>query len=621
MRALEARYMRYLRARNRRVRAALLEAAGLSIKGGVVRMDAEQVEGQVLDRLRAAIASLRLRVSALGDIDAAQLAELAAATDEMATARFAASMRAAITLDWRDIGLADAQLRAWVRENVALIKTIDERYFADVEAVTQQALLSGRNTRDLAADLGRRFEVSDSRAELIARDQIAKLNGAITEHRQRQYGVDRYRWSTSGDERVRPSHEALDGQVFTWDAPPSVGHPGQDFQCVPASSAVSIPGRPIAMFRRVHHGKMVSIKTSSGRTIQCTPNHPVLTSRGWIPAGSVKHGDHLVVAGIQGAPGVAGDEDHVVPSAEQVFDLLLELGSEIVGSDGSDVQFHGDGSAYEKVDVVPVDARLWVNLVSKLNERGQDPILSVPDSSALRGGAGRDPGITPRASGRDVCLPGQAGPFICGQLGHPGEHSFRPTPRAELGTLQDSDDRGSGDAKPGCDCFDALPSGELGQDYGLVKLDPVVCRTLGLDVGVPSGSEGGGQVVWIAADGPGGLGEAEPASDQLDRVVDVALDPAWSGHVYNLWTVANWYVTNGVIVHNCRCIAEPVLDNEDAAQTAADAHARMVRESEWLSQSAVASGDITPNKRKLTAERRRQFVDQYRSVTAASAKV
>ena len=73
--------------------------------------------------------------------------------------------------------------------------------------------------------------MSESRAELIARDQTLKLNGAITKARQTSAGVNSYTWNTSHDDRVRESHAALDGQIISWDAPPEAGHPGEDFQC------------------------------------------------------------------------------------------------------------------------------------------------------------------------------------------------------------------------------------------------------------------------------------------------------------------------------------------------------------------------------------------------------
>ncbi len=35
----------------------------------------------------------------------------------------------------------------------------------------------------------------------------------------------------AGDERVRPSHEALDGTRQRWDDPPAEGHPGEPINC------------------------------------------------------------------------------------------------------------------------------------------------------------------------------------------------------------------------------------------------------------------------------------------------------------------------------------------------------------------------------------------------------
>lgn len=128
-------------------------------------------------------------------------------------------------------GELDQLLKAWARENVTLIGSIDSRYFDDIQKVVIEAVANGTATTDVRRLLEERYAVSRSRAKLIARDQIAKLNGQVTEHRQRSAGVSRYQWNTSGDERVRPSHAKLDGEVFRWDDPPSIGHPGQDFQC------------------------------------------------------------------------------------------------------------------------------------------------------------------------------------------------------------------------------------------------------------------------------------------------------------------------------------------------------------------------------------------------------
>lgn len=116
-------------------------------------------------------------------------------------------------------------------ENVRLVEKAGRAYADSVKEIFEAPDVNGMRVEDLQAKLEARGNVSESRAALIARDQTLKLNGAITQMRQENAGVSRYTWSTSLDERVRPEHVALEGQVFDWNSPPAVGHPGQDYQC------------------------------------------------------------------------------------------------------------------------------------------------------------------------------------------------------------------------------------------------------------------------------------------------------------------------------------------------------------------------------------------------------
>lgn len=75
------------------------------------------------------------------------------------------------------------------------------------------------------------FVNARSHAELIARDQLQKLHGKIEEGRQRAAGVERYKWRTQKDDRVRPEHRAREGVTFEWSQPPPDGHPGEPIMC------------------------------------------------------------------------------------------------------------------------------------------------------------------------------------------------------------------------------------------------------------------------------------------------------------------------------------------------------------------------------------------------------
>lgn len=134
-------------------------------------------------------------------------------------------------------GLA-AAMDVCVSTNVDLISSIPTELLTDVEAVVRPAVTSGVRVEELMRQVQGRFDVSESRAQLIARDQVGKWNGQLARERQEQLGITEYTWSTSKDIRVRVDHEALEGQVFQYSQPPIVdvrtgrtANPGEDYQC------------------------------------------------------------------------------------------------------------------------------------------------------------------------------------------------------------------------------------------------------------------------------------------------------------------------------------------------------------------------------------------------------
>lgn len=130
------------------------------------------------------------------------------------------------------------ELAGYVADNVALIRSIPGKCLDQVGDLVASARLSDIREEDLRKAILERWSVSKSRAELIARDQIGKINARMTESKHAQVGIRRYTWSTSRDERVRDGHEDLEGTVHEYSNPPVVdeatgrrANPGEDYQC------------------------------------------------------------------------------------------------------------------------------------------------------------------------------------------------------------------------------------------------------------------------------------------------------------------------------------------------------------------------------------------------------
>ena len=129
-------------------------------------------------------------------------------------------------------------MERWVEDNVALIKTIPQESLGRMRRSCWRLSERRNHRRPSSKQIQRTYSVDRRHAQLLARDQIAKLNGDITQQQQQDAGVVEYVWSTSGDSRVRPSHAALNHKRFRWDDPPVVDErpggavtPGKDYQC------------------------------------------------------------------------------------------------------------------------------------------------------------------------------------------------------------------------------------------------------------------------------------------------------------------------------------------------------------------------------------------------------
>lgn len=142
-----------------------------------------------------------------------------------------------------------AELNGFVHTNAALIESIPRDMLREAEIRIQTGIRQGMRVEELTNIIEERYRPStaaekagvvkraSNRAELIARDQVGKFNGDLNRMRQTGLGIEKYRWRTVRDERVRPFHSDLEGTVQRWDSPPVVSsdgrraHPGEDYQC------------------------------------------------------------------------------------------------------------------------------------------------------------------------------------------------------------------------------------------------------------------------------------------------------------------------------------------------------------------------------------------------------
>jgi len=124
------------------------------------------------------------------------------------------------------------------KEAANLIKGITEKQSDVLSNKIREAYLKGKTTDEIKEIVKKTLKVGDGRAANIGRDQTNKLAGLINSERQKKIGIKEFTWRTKKDNRVRDSHEALEGKPFDWITGaqglldmPSSRFPGDDPNC------------------------------------------------------------------------------------------------------------------------------------------------------------------------------------------------------------------------------------------------------------------------------------------------------------------------------------------------------------------------------------------------------
>jgi SPP1 gp7 family putative phage head morphogenesis protein len=197
-------------------------------------LEKQYVNDDYVDTLEEAFE--KLRESYVNIKQAKKIASLfSRSVDRLNRDRFISSVEKTIGIDLNRVVESEKiedVLKISVRENVSLIRSIPEQYLKNIESIVYSGTVQGSAASSMIKLIQKAGGVSKRRAKRIARDQTSKLNSALTQKRSQVIGATEYIWRTAGDDRVRSTHKANNGQVFRWDDPPKkTGHPGHDIQC------------------------------------------------------------------------------------------------------------------------------------------------------------------------------------------------------------------------------------------------------------------------------------------------------------------------------------------------------------------------------------------------------
>lgn len=361
-----------------------------------------------------------------------------------------------------------------------------------------------------------------------------------------------WQWLSARSLRTCAACWALDGQTFDTKQPMGV-HPN----CIPAGAVIHAP-KIKAATSRWYDGPLVEFM-AGGNRLSVTPNHPILTARGWIAADLLNESDYVVCADFpeRMIAAINPDKQEIPAPIEQVFRTLMESrGMLAVRMPSTPEYFHGDGKGGE-IDIINIDGQLSGHVdTSSIKPLFQDQFipgdveqfslsgLCVPHKLLMRRR------LTANSIMRGSCI----GPALLGgTLGNQQPVRGGLVANLNLRFLQSAPDRGSADIKGSREsifrfarqvAFDDQIIGN-GFSMPVFEFEPRV-DDISLDDFI-----GNIKMSSKSADSFSGFVKFDQVRQLRKR--------DFSGHVYNLETVTGWYIANGIITHNCRCTQIPVL--------------------------------------------------------------
>ena len=451
-------------------------------------------------------------------------------------------------------------------QQVTLIKSIPTDAASRAQKLASEAVAGGQRADEVAAMLKDTTDVTKSRANLIARTEIAKTNANITQARAGLVGANQYIWRTMEDGAVRPSHAAMDGQVFRFDDPPEVegegNHgPGEFPNCFPGSVYVNNTSFINKLYRRIYSGKLVSLVLDNGVILPATPNHPILTDRGFSPIDGINVGDYVVGISNQSIDMIKPNVNNMHVTFEQMFNALNMLPifkrSTSVGG-----QFHGDITDQE-VDIISVDSVLIMKIYASVQEKMLKLKFTDADTSISKFILIGDRG------GCELLKTSYSSPgslMSCINLiRHLLGRHFSPLELfcfalgSELDRIQQMSSNGPAiNPVMFSDCIFAYSTFIHGFDFFSREFYSIkACRSTMQDCDTHC-PQLFAKYSSVDTKFVSNILQEPTGTNQVFRVKDKLITD-FSGHVYNLETKTGYYHAENVLSSNCRCYAEVIV--------------------------------------------------------------
>lgn len=280
------------------------------------------------------------KLTAFGGVEAAGKSLITGVTRRQAAIIFRDTQPMFSKIAFRNLVEAPAVIRRLQNEMVqaTLLGESQEKIIRRIRAVMDN---SAANARRIAQTERTRLQ-SQARADQL--HEAAQMGVRITKT-----------WSTRMV-NSRDSHKLLNNKTINEDEkfhtiwnhdlayPGDPSAPAEEvINCFVKETRIASNTSVEAATEREYIGELVTIETRGGIKFTCTPNHPVLTDKGWIAAGALYEGCNILTSGFTEnfCSWIYPNKNNVVPRIYDIYQLFSRIS--FVNRIGRGlVNFHGD---------------------------------------------------------------------------------------------------------------------------------------------------------------------------------------------------------------------------------------------------------------------------------------
>ncbi len=438
-----------------------------------------------------------------------------------------------------------------------------------IDGVILNGFANGQTNRDIANLVEQELPSwqggAESQARTLARTGTNHYatQSRLTYEQENDKVIIGWRSIATLDSRTSSQCASLDGEVMK-SSDPNFGkfktprHPNCLFEDSLITSAYGIT----SVSKRAYKGIKVTIRSSSGNKLAVTPNHPILTTRGWVRAKDVNLSDKLFLQSCAKGIGlVDGYDNGAYPTVKDIFESVgssSEMSSSEVPLSPPD--FHGD--AIDKEIAV-------IRSNSLLLDKGVSAFIKENCELILKGGHAGDFILSSFRSLNELIHTSfgssdfiskalsESPSLINGSSSHPCGLLLRAISWLESARFESSRYNHWRDSELFCyrgNSNSAIEDFNDSIGVFFAKLNEL-SASVNTSLAERPTNAGFADTSLIC-----NFFDAYAGGIEFDNVVDVSFSYEESCHVYNLETVDHCYAANGIINHNCRSSLVPEID-------------------------------------------------------------